>query len=206
MSRPNNYDIMAQQARKRFLTYDQSAILAKSPATADENYIYLPVLDLTFRVCRHTGETDCAVGTCWTPARSHDMLTVFDYLCDAQPDRSLSGELKSMASFGHMFHTGLLEDSAATALETAIDQNPDAFVRACKALGGTPFPNCDLGFTLPFFPDLPVTLQFWHSDEEFPPRLRYLWDSSATCFLRYETMYYALDLLRTRLETLMTRW
>lgn len=205
MPRPNNYDIMAQQAQKRFLTYDQSAILAKSPANADENYIFLPVLDLTFRVCRHTGKTDLSCGNGWTPAPPHDMLTVFDYLCDARPNRRLSGQLKSMASFGHMFHTGLLENGTASALENAIDQAPDSFIRACKALGGTPFPNCDLGFTLPFFPDLPITLQFWHSDEEFPPRLRYLWDSSATQFLRYETMYYALDILRTRLEALMKR-
>ena len=102
-----------------------------------------------------------------------------------------------------MFHTGILEDGAASGTEKQIDAHPDAFVRACLAMGGTPFSNCDLGFTLPFFPDLPVTVQFWHSDEEFLPRLRYLWDSAATDYLRYETMYYALQLFRVRLNSLM---
>ena len=202
MPRPNNSQIAADNARRRFLTYDQSAIVAKSPVTFDDAYLYLSVLDQTCRIDRHTGHIEWSCNSGWSPGDDFNTtLTIFDYLCDAAPNRRPSGQLKSMASFGHMFHTGLLEDPSA--LERFIDRSPAAFTRACTLLGGTPFLNCDLGFTIPFFPDLSVTVQFWHSDEEFPPRLRFLWDSSANQYLRYETMYYALGLLRTRLETLM---
>lgn len=192
---------MARSAQERFLTYDQTVLIAKSPVTFDEACLYLPVLDRTCRIHRRTGDLFWSSSEGWLPSTDYyDALTVFDYLCDARPDRRPTGELRSMASFGHQFHTGLLEDGEASPLERAIDADPAAFARACSALGGIPFPSCDIGVTLPFFPDLNVTIQFWHSDDEFPARLRYLWDRSATDYLRYETMYYALMLLGSRLE------
>lgn len=204
MPRINNYALMARSAQQRFLTYDQSAIIANIPLTFDAAFFYLPVLDRTCRIDRGTGSLAWSSSDGWIPTNDfHDVLTIFDYLCDAKPCRRSTGELRSMASFGHMFHTGLLENSEASPLEAAIDRDPAAFIRACEALGGTPFPNCDMGFTLPFFPDLTVTLQFWHSDDEFPARLRYLWDRSAADYLRYETMYYALNLIRSRLQSRM---
>lgn len=206
MKKRDNYALTAEAARRRFLTYDQAAIIAKSPVTFDDSFLYLPVLDRTCRVCRSTGQIAWSDPAGWlSDTGFHTALTVFDYLCDAKPHRRLTGQLQPIASFGHLFHTGLLEPAQSTPLETAIDRDPAAFSRACLAMGGTPFPNCDTGFTLPFFPDLAVTLQFWHSDDEFPARLRTLWDRSATDFIRYETLYYALDLLHSRLEHQMRR-
>ena len=36
--------------------------------------------------------------------------------------------------------------------------------------------------------------------EDFPAALRYYWDENALMYIRYETMYYAVDLLRSRLK------
>ena len=63
-------------------------------------------------------------------------------------------------------------------------------------------PGADVSYALPFFEDLRIAVQFWYGDEEFSPRLRFLWDAAADQYLRYETMYYALSLLRTRLQAL----
>ena len=41
-------------------------------------------------------------------------------------------------------------------------------------------------------------LQLWFGDEEFPPNLRILWDENALLYLRYETMYFAVDALLRR--------
>lgn len=201
-TRPNNYVIMEQQARERFMTYDQAEIIRKVPVKFDESYLYLPVLDTTCRVSRETGHVTWLKNGQWCPSpRQHDTLTVFDYLCDAAPDRSLSGEWRSHAALGSHVHGNLTEK--ATPLETIIDQKPYQFIRVCQGLGGIPFPHCDIGFTLNLFPDLPITLQFWHSDEEFPPQLRFLWDTNTTSYIRYETTYYALGLIQARLLTLM---
>lgn len=197
----DNYAILARQAREKFLTYDQQEIIAKSPVRCDSRFLYLPVLDRTCMVCRQTGslywsEPD---GTVTPSTQPGEALTVFDYLCDGRPHRSLSGEFIAMANFGGQIHTSLLESPQPSALELAADREPARFREACQALGGEPVGNADIGYRIPFFPDLPVVLRFWHSDEEFPPQLRFYWDKNALFYLRYETMYYALGILQNRL-------
>ena len=45
------------------------------------------------------------------------------------------------------------------------------------------------------FDDLRVGIQLWLGDEEFPSRLKIMWDSNALQYLRYETMYFAKAVL-----------
>lgn len=202
MTRRDNYALAAQGARARFLTYDQAEILKTSPATADSAYIYLPVLSRLHRVSRCTGHIECLENDTWQPADDFSTtLTLFDYLCDSRPVRCLSGREAAMASFGSHFHTPLLE--TASPLELRIDRSPEDFRRVCLLLQGEPVPGGDLSFRLMLFPDLPVILRFWHSDEDFPPSLQFFWDANTGHFLRYETMHYALGLIRARLTELL---
>jgi len=197
----DNYAILAQQVRDRFLTYDQAAIISNIPITHDPDYFYLNVLSRPCRISRSSGLIDWFSDDVWIPSTAHsDYLTVFDYLCDAKPDRFLTGKWTHTANFGHLFHTGLLETASPSSLESSIDRDPDRFCRACEALGGTPCGKGDIGFRLPLFPDFPVLLQFWHSDEEFPPQLRFYWDANALSYLRYETMYYAAGMIQALLR------
>lgn len=196
----DNYAIQADFARRLFLERDQRAILAKSPVESDGAYLYLKILDRLCRIDRKTGLHAWQEASVWVPSLSHsETLTIFDYLCDARPDRSLSGAYTPVTNLGHMFHTSLTESETPTALEQAIDKNPDAFCRACIDLGGTAHPGGDVGFALPFFPDLPVVVRFWHSDEDFGPQLRLFWDENTLQYLRYETTFYARDMLLRRL-------
>ena len=200
MQRKDNYAITAEEARKRFLTYDLSKIISKTPLTQDEDYLYLPVLDRTCRIEKSTGKLAWSTPSGWMESAAfHDVLTIFDYLCDSKEVRCPTGEMKSMASFGKLFHSGLLDEGAPSELEKTIDSHPELFKTACEKLGGIPFQTGDLAYTFRFFPDLPMTVQFWHSDEDFPPQLRYFWDAAANDFIRYETMFYALGILRERL-------
>ena len=202
MLRRDNYALAAREARARFLTYDQAEILKKCPATADSAYIYLPVLSRLHRVSRATGHIQRLEHDTWQPADDFSTtLTLFDYLCDSRPVRCLSGREAVTASFGSHFHSPLLE--AASPLEFRIDKNPDYFRRACARLHGEPVSGGDLSFRVLLFPDLPVTMRFWHSDEDFPPSLRFFWDENTGSFLRYETMHYALGLIRARLTELL---
>ena len=202
----DNYQIQAQRAGQRFLTYDQQQIIAKSPLTFDDDYLYLPVLDRTCMIRRQTGELFWQAGGVCTPSHDpSDATTIFDYLCDSRRDRCLSGEFIAMANFGHQFHSGLLESGAPSALERRADQDLPGFCRACRALGGEPVTGGDAGFQLRFFPDLPVVLRFWASDEEFPAQLRFYWDKNTLFYLRYETMYYALGILQSRLLYLINQ-
>lgn len=200
MTHPDNYAIMADNTRKLFLTYDQSQLLANIPMTHDEAFFYLPILSVPCRVHRQTGQIDWQTADGWARSTSpNDAIALFDYLCDAKPGRILAGEFRAVTGFGHQFHTSLAEPETATPLERYIDAHPDEYRAACEALGGKPHPMGDIGYTLMLFPDLPVLLQFWHSDEDFPAQLRIFWDGNSLDWLRYETMYYAQGIIRSRL-------
>ena len=196
----DNYAIQAEEARLRFLTYDQAAM----PVAMDGDFLFLRFCGSDYRICRADGHLFRRVGESWHPADSHgEVLTVYDYLCDAKPGRAPAREPVSMAHLGGHVHTNLA--AASGSLELAIDRAPDAFRRACERLGGTAAPGGDICYDLEMFPDLPVQLRFWHADEDFPPSLDLLWDRNTLQFLRYETTWFAAGVLRGRLREEMGR-
>ena len=194
----DNYALQAEDARLRFLTYDQSAM----PVEKDTDHLFLTFCGCDYRICRADGHVFRQIAGEWRSADSHgEVLTLFDYLCDAKPGRAAAGEFVSMASLGGHVHGGLAASSGP--LDRSIDAHPDRFRTACLALGGREAPGGDLCFDLHLFPDLPVRLRFWHGDEEFPPALDLLFDRHAKDFLRYETLWFAAGVLRARLREYM---
>ncbi len=204
MTPVNNYAIQAQQAKTRFLTYDQQALIQKFHLKAEDAYLYLSLFSEPCRISRTTGDIQRQTGGAWVDANSFgEVMTLLDLLCDSREDRCLSGRLKNMTSFGLMFHQNLLEDARDPWAE-AFQAQPEAFCAACKALGGKPFPQGDIAYTIELFDGLCIVLQLWLGDEEFPPNLRMLWDENTTQYIRYETMHYARGLLLGRIREKMT--
>ncbi len=200
MERTNNYKIQAQQAKERFLTYDQEEIIRRLHLETDEHYLYIPMLSRRHRICRKTGHTEKLTKEGWVDANSHgEVMTLLDLLCDSRSDRFLTGRWKAMTAFGLMFHQNLAEgqkDGWADRFEA----NPEGFRRACLSLGGTPFPQGDIAYILEFFDALPIVVQLWFGDEECPASLRLLWDENSLMYLKYETMWFAKGLLLNRLQ------
>lgn len=204
MERVDNYAIQAQCAKARFLTYDQAQIIKKLRLRHDEAYLYPHMLGLPYRLCRKTGDLERCEGGAWRDANTfHEIMTLLDLLCDSRPDRYLTGRWVQMQNFGHLFHTALLENENDPDAR-AFDQNPDDLHRACKALCGTPIPGGDISYAIELFDGLAIGLQFWHGDQEFTPCLRWFWDENALAYIRYETMYYAVALLKQRLRHLLS--
>jgi hypothetical protein len=67
-------------------------------------------------------------------------------------------------------------------------------------MDGQQLPGGDIGYAIELIDGLRVFVQLWHGDEEFPPRLRFLWDENTTRYIRYETTWYAVGLLIRRLR------
>ena len=194
----DNYAIQAEDARLRFLAYDQSAM----PAGMDGEFLYLRFCGSDYRISREDGHIFRLLDGAWVSSESHgEVLTIYDYLCDAKPGRAPAKEFSTITSLGGHIHGTLA--SRTSPLEDAIDRDPDRFIRACGALGGLPDQGGDLCFSLDLFPDLPVLLRFWHGDEDFPPKLDILWDKNSLLFLHYETLWFAAGHLRARLARLM---
>lgn len=199
MARTNNYLIQARQAKQRFLTYDSQALIRKLTLKADEDFLYVPMLCQTYRIRRTTGDIDRFNGEAWVDANSYEeVMTLLDLVCDSREDRHLSGRWKNMSAFGLQFHQNLLEGTRDPWAE-AFQADQEGFRRACIALGGKPLPNGDIAYAIEMFDGLPVALQLWLGDEEFPPNLRLMWDENAGMYIRYETMYFAKALLLDRI-------
>lgn len=203
MEKRNNYVIASVNARKLFLSYDQKALIRKLNLEHDKDWLYTRFFDGDYRISRLTGDMERRTGETWQSANGfNEVLTLMDLLCDSREDRHLKGRLKNMLDFGHQFHQNLLEESKDPFTQK-IQEDPAAFVAACMQMGGKVRKGADLGFDIPVFEDLSVTLLFWEGDEEFAPRLRFLWDENALQYLKYETMYYAVGYLKERLEKSM---
>ena len=203
MGRKDNYLLQAEQAKRHFLTYDQERLIRKLRTRADDQYIYVNLLCEPHRINRQTGDIDRCRGGLWVGANSHgEVMILLDLVCDSREDRQLAGRWKSMTDFGLMFHMNLLEDRRDKTA-SLFDSTPEGLRHACITMGGTPIPGADIGYAIELFDGLRIGLQFWHGDEEFYSRLRYLWDENALQYIRYETMYFAVPLLLQRLRERM---
>jgi len=201
MTRINNYEVQLRQAQARFLRYDQKALIQKLKLQADEKFIYVTLLCKAYRLCRRTGSLQRLEGT-WVDANTHgEVMTLLDYVCDSREDRFLTGRFVNMSEFGLRFHQVLLESNDPFA--EAIQTDRAGFRRACLAMGGQPYPGGDEAYSMELFGGLRIAVLFWEGDEEFPARVRYLWDENALMYLKYETMYFALGILRGRILGLM---
>ena len=199
MARTNNYLIQAKQAKERFLTYDQQKLIQKFGLKHDEQYLYTDLLCTPYRIHRLTGSMEYREGEAWRDGNSYEeVMTLLDMLCDSRDDRHLSGRWKNMQSFGLQFHQNLLEDQHDPVADY-FQENPERLRAACQRLHGEKIPGGDIGFSVELFDGLRIGVLFWEGDEEFAPRLRYLWDENAKMYIRYETMYFAVALLKQRL-------
>lgn len=195
MERKDNYRIQADQAKQHFLTYDQEKLVDKLKLKADGQFLYTALFSREYRICRATGDMERWEAAGWVDANSfEEVMTLLDLICDSKEDRFISGRWKNMRDFGLMFHQNLLENRKDP-WASLFQDRPDDFCRACEALGGEKLPNGDIAYSMEVFDGLPIMLQLWFGDEEFPPNLRILWDENALMYLRYETMYFARGLL-----------
>lgn len=201
--RINNYQIQVMQAKKLFLTYDQKELIQRCHLRFDEQYFYITFLSEPYRICRTSGDMERLHDGKWIDGNGFgEVMTILDWLCDSRPDRYITGRWVNLVNHGHYFHRNLQEDDADR--DTVFfDRHPEAFAAACEALKGERIPGADVGYAIELMDGLRIFVQLWHGDDEFPPRLRFLWDENALRYIRYETTWFALGLLIERIRAEM---
>ena len=209
MDRPkwDNYALAAEQARKLFLDYDQERMIAKLGLPADSGYLYIRFLDLDYRIHRKTGMVEKREGTGpYVDGNSfNEVMTLFDVLCWSKEGARLSGQWVTLSCLGGGVHGGSLAGSMYREEVAEIARWEDRLAEVLERMGGVRMPKGEPGYVIPVFSFLPVYVQYWRGDEEFPPQLNLLWDANTTEFLHYETVYYLMNFLLQRLVTLLQR-
>lgn len=202
-----NYDISADYARSLFLKEDQEKIINKFGLKADDKFIYLRFLSLTYRIERSSGLIQKSADIInYTDDNGHlTTLSIFDYLCGSRDTRKLSGEWISMQKMGHSFHTNLLEGESGWMAESAVffSARQEQLKKAFEQLGGRKMPIGDISYIIDLSDELPIYFQFWDGDDEFPPKISFLWDANSEQYVHYETTYYIVDMVLRRIRELM---
>ncbi len=202
----DNYAVSADNARLLFLKEDQEKLIKKFNLKTDNKFLYLRFLDLTYRIERESGKLQMSCdGASFSDEPDYNAaLSIFDYLCWSRDDRRLSGQWVSLQSLGYSFHSSSLEgkDGWFSKWENIFSGSLEKLEGALKALNGEKMPGGDVGYVLSLFDELPIYLQFWDCDEEFPPKLFFLWDSNTLQYIHYETTFYVLNMLLDRIGEL----
>jgi len=74
-------------------------------------------------------------------------------------------------------------------LEKLFGNDPEVFLRAGKKMGGSEILYGDKGFALEVFPRVPSAYILWKGDEEFPPRIKVLFDSTIESHLPLDIIW-----------------
>lgn len=200
----SNYEITLLEARKLFLCFEQSAMIEKFDLKHDNEYLYLQLLDQPHRIHRTTGVVE------WMDednapheADFNASLSIYDVLCYSRPNSTLAGQFATINSVASNYHTGNLGGSVFDSCAPIFSDHPALLEKALITLGGIKEGKGDIAYRINLFPFLPIQIQFWEADEDFPASLQIHWDLNTLHFLRYETTYYAAGHLLRRLRQLV---
>ena len=196
----SNYEKTRDAMERRFLTYDQEAMIQKFQLAHDGQYLYIPFVGRRYRLNRETGRIEYPALEAYLHADFNVSMTIFDVLCDSKPDCRLAGTFVSLSHLKNVVQTRSLASSMFQEDARRFAGRGEWLAAACRRLGGTPLTIGDVSYRLPLFDFLPVVLQFWDGDEEFDPVLKLMWDANILDFMRYETTFYAASHLLERLR------
>lgn len=199
MIKKDNYEMTLQNAMKRFCSYDMAVLSQKSGVTDGGEYLQTRFFGMKTKIRKKTGE----IVVDGQPADFCEGLSVFDWLCDRKENAKASGEFCPVSSLPGVMVRGSGLSMCAPELAKGIDNNPEKFKKIIYQMGGKVINIGDFGAKIEIFPELPMQIKFYYSDEEFPPKIIFLWDKNILDFVRYETIYYICGTLKKHLLKLM---
>ncbi len=188
----NNYDLIAEQSKSRFLEWDQEGMIARHQLKADDEYLYIDFCSHPYRIHRPTATVECIDFDKPRSCNHDEIMSIYDFLC--HESATLSGTWVTTTQLNHFVGVPSGNNNMFAAFEKFLDRE-DIFEKLSPlftSLGYEPFGNCDVGCMFPVFADFPMVFQFWQSDEEFPPKINFLVDANTLDFLHNETIFYVI--------------
>ncbi|MDO4633269.1 MAG: DUF3786 domain-containing protein [Eubacteriales bacterium] len=200
----SNYDITRDSTELRFLNYDQEKMIQKFDLEHTEEFMFIDFIGRHYRINRKSGRIEWSEDGFQTVehAKFNEVLSICDVLCDSKEDCHLSGSFCTVNNLKGTVRSAGLGDDFNVRYAKIFDGHEAELADACEKLGGEKQKIGDVAYLLHPFRFLPIMLQFWGSDDEFPASLKIMWDENALSFLRYETTYYVVGHLIKRLMEL----
>ena len=190
-----NYDMLFQQSRDHFLSFDQEEMIDAFRLEHDSENLYFRILGEDAALDRETGIITCGAKQVGFGAS----CSAYDILSRAEKRPQLAGRWVGIAELGGITaisHSESLNDDLS-----ALENDMERAKARCLSWGGIERKQGDVSFIVPMFDFFPVWLQFWAGEEELGigARLNCLWDANTLDFMYYETTWYARGYLQARL-------
>lgn len=197
--RRDNYDITLSRSAAAFAAYDQGEMISAFRLKHDAAFLYVDYFMRPHRIDRASCIVEAETAEGWQPADFDSAMTIYDVLSRAAARPETSGRFLPLHALrgtvsGSLPTTNMLDRAAERfagrvgALEAALDRL------------GQPLPiGGDAAYCLQAFRFLPLTLQFWDADDEFPASFRLMFDENTPDFMHIETIYYMMSSLMRRI-------
>ncbi len=204
--RISNYEIMKNQMSEKFLKYDQNKMITKFSLPHDEKYIYIRFVEREYRISRSTGRVAWSEDhfRTETEADYNEAMTIYDVLCYAKengtlagkfcPTNMLKGTVQTMGGGSSFFQKSADQFAGKTALLQAALRELGQLADDLKG---------DVAARINVFEFLPVTVQYWDADEEFPAVLKFMVDENILDFMHFETVMFMLGHVLRRIRECM---
>ena len=200
-----NYEITRNQMRGEFVKYDQENMIRKFSLRNDASYIYINFMSREYRIDRKTGVVEWSENDFSTSEEAdfNESMTIYDILCYSKDDCSLSG---NFCPVNLLKGTVKTNGSGSNLFQNAADSfsgKQKELEGVCSFLGEDPGLKGDVAVKLYPFPFLPVILQFWEADDDFPARLNFLFDENTLDYMHFETVFFMTGHILKRIGEMM---
>ena len=181
----SNYEQVIENWREKFLEMEQETLIRKFDLEADEEALYITYFSRKLRIDRKNGViTDQGVRPGFDT-----VMNIYNTFYYAAEHPVASGNLVAFRQVKRVYpFEAAYRRTIISRLQEIFSGKTAELEKACKALGGIPLPQGDVGYVLPVFPFLNIAVLFWDKDEEFDAQANMLFDSEITEFMHEENV------------------
>ena len=186
MERVSNYELQRKKWQRVFVNMDHVALARKLPEIElREDSLRLRHFGRLLSVDRSDGTISCLSDD--QPVRFNAWMNVFTLFYYCKPNAKPTGEwvsfecLRDASPFGAAFRKGILQP-----LAQMFSGREDLLQPAVEALGGRKISANS--YFLPAFSCIPMRMNFWDGDDEFPAQANLLFDRSAVDYIHVESV------------------
>lgn len=203
----SNYEITRNKMREKFTEYDQEKMIKKFSLRNDGNYLYLTFMCHEYRINRNTGMVEWSDNDFESvnEADFNESMTIYDVLCYSKDDCHLSGNYCSVNMLKGTVKTSSFGVGNNFFQKAADELNGKTkeFETACLLFGEKLNMKGDVAVKIFPFTFLPVIIQYWEADDEFPANLKFMFDENILQYMHYETTYYLMNHVIKRITETM---
>ena len=201
----SNYEIMRNQMRGEFVKYNQEKMIRKFSLRNDEESIYIDFMLREYRIDRKTGVVEWSEDHFATSAEAdyNESMTIYYILCYSKDDCSLSGNYCPVNMLKGTVKSGSVGSDLFQQSADGFNGKLKELENVCGIFGEKVDLSGDVAAKLYPFTFLPVIIQYWEADEEFPANLKFMFDENILDYMHFETIFFMMGHIVKRIQEKM---